>query len=190
MNQTIEQLLDLLLLYKYAIILPVAVIEGPVIAILVGVLIARELINPIFSYCLLIFGDVLGDTIYYCLGRFGGHPILKKWGHLIKVTESHLSKLEHHFHFKAPSKTLILGKTQPWGAAILFAAGTAKMNYLKFLLINTAASIPKTLLLVALGYYFNQAYVTLNGYVKYAGIGLTMIGISIVIYFFLRKKRA
>lgn len=155
---------------------------------LVGVLIARGDLDLLLSYSILVIGDIAGDSIYYCLGRFGGHPLLKKWGHLIHITEDHLSKLEHHFHFKAPAKTLFLGKTQPWGAAILFAAGAAKMPYIKFLLINLAASIPKTIILVALGYYFNQAYVALDSYIKYTGITLAIIGIPIIAYFFLRKK--
>lgn len=189
MSHTIDQLLNLLLIYKYLIIFPIAVLEGPGLSILVGVLIARGLLDPFLSYGLLILGDMVGDTLYYCMGRFGGHPILKRWGHLINVTEDHLSKLEHHFHFKAPAKTLILGKTQPWGAAILFAAGTAKMPYIKFVLINTGASIPKTLALVLLGYYFNQAYVALDSYLQYAGVILTVLAIPLIAYFFLRKKK-
>ena len=189
MNQSLDQILHLLLVYKYLIIFPIAVLEGPGLSILVGVLIAQGVLNPYFSYGLLILGDMIGDTIYYCLGRFGGHPILKKWGHLIKVTEAHLAKLEHHFHYKTPAKTLILGKTQPWGAAVLFAAGTAKMNYLKFVLINTTVTIPKTFILVLLGYYFNQAYSALDKYLQYGGIILTIIAIPFVIYFFLRKKK-
>lgn len=189
MNHSLDQLLQLLLVYKYLIIFPIAVLEGPGLSILVGVLIARGVLNPFFSYGMLILGDMIGDSIYYCLGRFGGHPILRKWGHLIKVTEAHLEKLEHHFHYKAPAKTLILGKTQPWGAAILFAAGTAKMNYIKFMALNTVATIPKTLILVLLGYYFNQAYVALNSYIEYTGIILAIIAIPIIIYFFVRKKK-
>jgi len=189
MNHSLDQLLGLLLTYKYLIIFPIAVLEGPGLSVLVGVLIARGLLNGPISYGLLILGDVIGDTIYYCLGRFGGHPILKKWGHLIKVTEYHLAKLEHHFHYQAPAKTLILGKTQPWGAAILFAAGTAKMKYLKFVIINLVATIPKTLVLVVLGYYFNQAYVALDKYLEYTGIVLTIIAIPIIAYFLFRKKK-
>lgn len=188
MSHTLDQLLNLLLLYKYLIIFPIAVLEGPGLSILVGVLIARGILNPFLSYGLLILGDTVGDTMYYCLGRFGGHPILKKWGHRINVTEAHLAKLEHHFHYRAPAKTLILGKTQPWGAAILFAAGTAKMKYLKFMGLNTIATIPKTLILVLLGYYFNQAYVALNSYIEYTGITLAVIAIPIIIYFFFRKR--
>lgn len=188
MNQSLDQILQLLLIYKYLIIFPIAVLEGPGLSILVGVLIARNVLNPFLSYGLLILGDMIGDTIYYCLGRFGGHPILKKWGHLINVTEYHLSKLEHHFHFKAPAKTLILGKTQPWGAAVLFAAGTAKMDYLKFLAINTSTTLPKTLVLVLLGYFFNHAYVLLDSYLRYAGVTLTIIAIPFIVYFFLRRR--
>ncbi len=189
MNESLDQLLSLLLTYKYLIIFPIAVAEGPIISILSGALIARDLLDPFLAYFLLLLGDLLGDTIYYCLGRFGGRPAVKKWGYLVKLKEEKITALEHHFNHLAPKRTLFLGKTQPWGSIILFAAGTAKMPYLKFLLVNTAASIPKVLILVLLGYYFNQAYVALDQYVQYAGIIITTITVPILLYFLLRPAR-
>lgn len=189
MDSSLDQILALLLQYKYLILFPIAVAEGPVISILAGVMIARGVFNPWITYTILVLGDIIGDTLYYCLGRYGGRPFIKKHGHLFKLREEKMAEWEDHFHHKAPKRTLFLGKTQPWGSVILFAAGASKMPYLKFLFINTIASMPKTLLLILIGYYFNEAYVTTNRYVQYAGIVLTIIGISIVLYFFLKKKK-
>lgn len=189
MNESLDQLLNLLLTYKYLLIFPISVAEGPIISILSGVLIARGLLDPFIAYTLLLLGDLVGDTLYYCLGRYGGRPIVKKWGYLVKLKEEKMAALEHHFHHHAPKRTLFLGKTQPWGSVILFAAGTAKMPYLKFLLINTAASIPKVLILVLLGYYFNEAYVALDSYVQSAGIIIMIITIPFLLYFLLKKKK-
>lgn len=181
MNESLDQLLSLLLTYKYLLIFPISVAEGPIISILSGVLIARGILDPFIAYILLLLGDLVGDTLYYCLGRYGGRLALKKW--------KKMTALEHHFNHDAPKRTLFLGKTQPWGSVILFAAGTAKMPYLKFLLINTAASIPKVLILVLLGYYFNEAYVALDSYVQYAGIIIMIITIPFLLYFFLRRAQ-
>lgn len=187
MDESLDQLLNLLLTYKYLLIFPISVAEGPIISILSGVLIARDILDPFIAYTLLLLGDLVGDTLYYCLGRYGGRPIVKKWGYLVKLKEEKMAALEHHFRHDAPKRTLFLGKTQPWGSVILFAAGTAKMPYLKFLLINTAASIPKVLILVLLGYYFNEAYVSLDGYVQSAGIIIMIVTIPFLLYFLLRR---
>ncbi|MBI5753631.1 DedA family protein [Candidatus Peregrinibacteria bacterium] len=187
MSHTMDQLLNLLLTYKYLIIFPVAVLEGPGLAILCGVLLARNILNPFIAYTLLMFGEIIGDTFYYALGRYGGRPFIKKWGYLIKIREEKMTALEHHFHHHAPKRTLFLGKTQPWGSVILFAAGTAKMNYLKFIGINTFASLIKVAILLSLGYYFNEAYVALDKDLQYVGIALAITAIPVIIYFFRRK---
>lgn len=187
MNEPLEYLLELLLTYKYFIIFPIAVLEGPGLAILCGVLIARSLLNPYYTFILLLLGEIIGDAFYYCLGRFGGRPFIKKWGYLIKIKEEKMGQLEHHFHFQAPKRTLFLGKTQPWGSVILFAAGMAKMPFLKYIIINTAGSIPKVLIFLLLGYYFNEAYAALDRYVQYTEIILAAIVIPIIIYYLLKR---
>lgn len=189
MESSLDNILALLLQYKYLILFPISVIEGPIISILAGVLIAQNLLNPWITWTLLVIGDIVGDTLYYCLGRYGGRPFIKKHGHLLRLREEKMTQWEEHFHHKAPKRTLFLGKTQPWGSVILFAAGATKMPYLKFLLINTVASIPKALLLILIGYYFNEAYIVMDRYLQYTGIILTIIGILIVLYFFLKKKK-
>ncbi len=188
MDHPLDQLLNLLLTYKYLIIFPISIIEGPMLTILCGVLIARNLLDPYLAYLLILLGDIVGDTAYYCLGRFGGRPFIKRWGYLVKIKEEKMAALDHHFHNHAPKRTLFLGKTQPWGSVILFAAGTAKMNFLKFITINTAASIVKIPIMLLLGYYFNEAYVALDSYIQYAGIILTIIAIPIVAYFFYSRR--
>lgn len=187
MSHTLDQLLTLLLTYKYLIIFPIAILEGPGLAILCGVLIARNVLDPFLTYFLLMLGEIIGDSFYYVLGRYGGRPFIKKWGHLVKMREEKLIALEHHFHHHAPKRTLFLGKTQPWGSVILFAAGTAKMNFLKFMFINTSASLIKVACLLAFGYYFNQAYVAVDKDLQYVALFLTIIAIPLVIYFFRRR---
>lgn len=189
MESSLDNILALLLQYKYLILFPISVAEGPVISILAGVMIARGLFDPWITWTLLVIGDIVGDSLYYCLGRYGGRPFIKKHGHLFRLREEKMVEWEEHFHHKAPKRTLFLGKTQPWGSVILFAAGATKMPYLKFLLINTVASIPKALLLILIGYYFNEAYIMLDRYLQYTGIILTIIGILIALYFFLKKKK-
>lgn len=187
MNVSLDYWLNLLLTYKYFIIFPIAILEGPVLSILCGVLIARSILNPYSTYFLLLLGTIIGDTFYYCLGRFGGRPFIKKWGYLVKINEEKMDQLDHHFHFQAPKRTLFLGKTQPWGSVILFAAGMAKMPFIKYILVNTAGSIPKVLIFLLLGFYFNEAYEAIDEYVQLTGIILTAIVIAIIIYFFLKR---
>jgi membrane protein DedA with SNARE-associated domain len=65
------------------------------------------------------------------------------------------------------------------------------MQFLRFMIINTLASIPKVIIFLLIGYYFGSAYVAINGYMERVGIILTLILlIGVLIYFlYFRKKK-
>ena len=55
-------------------------------------------------------------------------------------------------------RLLVIGKlTHAAGFAVLFAAGAARMPFLTFVLANLLATIPKSLILFAIGYMFGSA---------------------------------
>ena len=58
-----------------ALILPLAVIEGPVISIPTGFLTEQGYFVWYWALCLLICGDVVGDVIAYWIGRTSGTPL-------------------------------------------------------------------------------------------------------------------
>jgi membrane protein DedA with SNARE-associated domain len=87
-------------------------------------------------------------------------------------------KIERHFG-KHTGKTLIVGKmSHGVGGAILVAAGMAKIPFWKYVWFNTLASIPKSLGLLIIGYYFGHAYNQIDHYFTYAALG--MLGIAIL----------
>ena len=181
----IDHIIKLLLKHKYGFLFPVAVVEGPIISLISGFLVAKGILNIFAVYWLLVAGDIVGDTVYYALGRFGGRLFIKKWGQIFRITDDKLVRAEKHFHehFK---KTLFLGKSSALGSVILIAAGLAKMPYAKFILVNFLASVVKTLILVALGYYFGQALDLVDKYLGYFG---AVMGIAtLVILYVLVKK--
>src|SRR3989344_2135523 len=61
---SLQSLPELLLTYRYAIIFPVAVVEGPIISILSGLLIASGAVNAYWVFLLLVAADIIGDVIF------------------------------------------------------------------------------------------------------------------------------
>ncbi len=153
---SLQQILALLTLYKYAIIFPLAVLEGPVVAVVSGFLASVGALNVFIVFLVLLLGDFVGDTIYYVFGRWGGRNFLVRWGRYIGVTEEGVSKLEKHFT-RHSGKILLFGKMQmsvlPTGVALLFFAGLSKMSYGKFIFYNILGSLPRIFLLEVVGFY-------------------------------------
>lgn len=179
-----------LLVYKYILLFPVAVIEGPIISIIAGFFTSQGHLDFFTTLCILVVADMVGDTLYYCIGYFGRHKLLNRWGHYIGLNPGRLEYLEKHFHHHS-GKTLLIGKiTQVAGGGILVAAGAAKMPYGKFMFFNVVATIPKSLALLVVGYYFGEAYAEIDRYVRYGEeILFGMFIFGIVLWYGIQRWR-
>ncbi len=175
---SLDIIFGLLIKYKYTILFPGLVIEGPVLTLMSGFL-ASPAGGSIFSlytlYILVVLSDIVGDTIYYLIGRWGRRSFIKalivKW----RGNDEELEVLERYFD-KYGGRTLLAAKvTHGIGWPVLIAAGSAKMPYRRFITTNTIISIFKSALLVALGYFYGQSYVALSRYINYGGLVMTLI---------------
>ena len=78
--------LALLIQYKYLILFPIIVIEGPFATIVSGFLVSLGIFNVFIAYPIIILGDLASDSIFYFVGRFGSKSI-NKWMLYFGVTE-------------------------------------------------------------------------------------------------------
>jgi membrane protein DedA with SNARE-associated domain len=97
-----------------------------------------------------------------------------------------MEKFEKLFKNNA-KKTLLFGK---WGHAfgfpILISAGIVKENFQEFLWVSVVGTIPKTLFLLAIGFYFGAAYQNIDRYFTDAVVGIVIVVIiAAVAYWFL-----
>jgi membrane protein DedA with SNARE-associated domain len=167
---TLTQIINWLLVYKYFVLLPVVIIEGPIVTIIAGFLASLGHINPFIAYGVIVVGDLIGDCMYYSFGRFGRKKVIERWGHYIGITLERVRRLETHFE-KHSGKTLIISKlTHAVGPVFLVAAGVAKVPIGKFVLFNLIPTLPKSLILLLVGYYFGKAYAMWNTYLGYTAI--------------------
>jgi len=184
----LDSIIPLLETYKYLLLFPISVAEGPTITIIAGFLASEGVLNPIIAYLVMVAGDVAGDTIYYAVGRWGGRSYIWKHGKFFGVTEGRVVHTEEHFKNHS-IKTLLIGKTNALGALVLAAAGLGKMPYLKFIIVNTLASSVKVLILIVIGYYFGRSYKVIDGYLGLTGAIITGVTIlALAIYFFAIRK--
>ncbi len=185
----LDNAIELLITYKYILLFPWAVVEGPIVSVIGGFLSSTGILNPIITYVLLVIADLVGDTLYYSIGRFGGRPFIHKWGRFFGINEEKLLKTETHFHRHA-GKTLAIGKTQPWGMFVLIASGLSKMPYLRFMWINLAVTIFKSLGLMLVGYYFGKSYALISEYFGLYGEITVILAVVVLLVWFLffRKK--
>ena len=111
---------------------------------------------PLFLI-LLFIAAVLGDTVGYWFGRKTGPHIFKKPdARLFK--QSHIQKAQE-FYEKHGGKTIIIARFVPIVRTFApIVAGTAKMDYKRFLAFNIVGGFIWTFGVTSLGYFVGAAF--------------------------------
>ena len=69
---SVDFITELILQYRYWILIPLSFIEGPVVAFVAGMLASMGYFNIYFLSALFFVRDVGLDGVYYAIGHFGG----------------------------------------------------------------------------------------------------------------------
>ena len=182
------EVLHFLSAYGYLLILPLSIIEGPIVTMLAGLLLASGHLDWRIVLSIVVLGDLIGDALHYALGRWSWKPLinLSRW---YGLTETKAAKLERSVKQNA-TRLLLLGKwTHAIGGFVLIAAGMARVPLAWFLLVNLLATLPKTVVLLLLGYYAGQHLPAISDWLLYAPLVLLPIGAAMVALF-VRRARA
>src|SRR3989442_668960 len=105
-----QTILNLILTYKYLIIFPMYVVEGPFLCVLVGYLVFAGYLNPFISLIVMLLADIGPDIFYWRLGRYGNKKLLEsKYFSNSENAASNLKVLENLWH-NHTKKTMFFGK--------------------------------------------------------------------------------
>ena len=177
-------MLVLLLRYKYLILFPLAAFEGPIISLLVGFLAYSGILNFWLAFIVLIFGDIIPDTIYYYLGYVSDRSKFIQKHFLNSKFFVNNSTLVKKFWTEHTFKTMFFSKLA-YGLAtpFLISAGIVKMPYRKYISHTIPITCFQYAVFMGIGYYLGKSYESAIKYINdfYFIIALMVI-ISIIIY--------
>ncbi|HEY4508990.1 MAG TPA: VTT domain-containing protein [Candidatus Paceibacterota bacterium] len=174
--------------YHYWLIFPIAVIEGPIIIIISGFLVSLGFLNTYIAFAVLVLADTIGDSLYYLLGRYWRRAEwVKKIALFLGFNEDKEKSLENHFK-KHKIKTFLLAKiSHGIGGSVQVAGGYAGVDYLEFLALTLLGTIPKTFVLMIVGFYLGNSYMTIDSFLDYIGFIVFSIFVFLILYLVLGK---
>jgi len=113
---------------------------------------------------------VIGDNGGYWMGRKGGATLVRRYGRLMHLNESHLERARVFFERYGP-KTVFIGRfialLRTWAAVL---AGAARMRYGTFMLYNALGAACWAVVVGALGYVFGRNLPQLEHYIGQASL--------------------
>lgn len=191
---SVESITQLILQYRYWILIPLSVIEGPIVAFVAGTLAAVGIFD-LYALGLFFFArDMIMDGIYYAIGYFGertafAQRFLKKFG----ITEEHLEHVRALWD-RRPGWTMLIGKVS-YGIASAFivVAGMVRMPLLKFFGYGSLVAILQYWGLILAGYFLGASMGgTVERILKNVEYVLLFAGIAATVYYIfsfrMRKK--
>ena len=185
---------QLILQYRYLILIPLSILEGPIIAVAAGTLASLGYFNVYVLAVFFFLLDLAKDAFYYALGYWGGNTkMVRKLLGKMGVREDHLQDIRHLWE-KHPGKTMFIGKLS-YGIASSFVvlAGTVKMPLKKFFGWGAIVAIAQYWTLLALGYFFGNAIggttAKILDIVQWLILGLSVAAVGYYIFsLYMRKE--
>lgn len=152
-----DHLTQLIIDYRYWIVIPLSFLEGPVVAFAVGTLSQFGYFNPFVAVWVFFAKDMIMDGLFYFLGRFATRAafvqrILHRGGIITESTEEFREQWERHAF-----RTMFMAKL-PHGFSSVFLAmsGVIKAPWGRFFSYAAVIAVLQYVLLFVLGYYFGS----------------------------------
>jgi membrane-associated protein len=169
---------EFLIAHGSALILPLSVIEGPVVSIVTGLLSSQGYFDWYWALLLLVCGDLIGDVIYYGIGRLG------------RGMRRGLAPGLRMALGQNAGKMLLIGKwTHSLGCLVLIGSGVVRVPMARFLLVNLIATVPKSALLFGTGYFIGDEFPLLERHSVVAAVTLGFAGAASMGLVLLRADR-
>ncbi|MBP9757914.1 MAG: hypothetical protein KBD06_04905 [Candidatus Pacebacteria bacterium] len=185
--------MEILLTYRYWVLLPLAIVEGPMLAFICGVLVSLGYLGAPATLLILVLGDVIPDTVFYTLGRFWSErPFVKRLALRIGVTDDHLADAQRLWR-EHPGKTMLMSKfAYGISAAFLFMAGLMRMTAMRFYGYSVSISFAHYIVLMTVGYYFGSSLISAGEVVRVieygvAGVALLVSGYLVFMWYMRRS---
>lgn len=149
----------LILEYRYWILIPLSLLEGPIVAFIAGTLASAGYFNIYLLAVLFFVRDVGLDLAYYSIGHWGSKTrFVQKMLSKLRIHEGHLEDVRKLWE-RHPGKTMFIGKiSYGIASAFIVVAGMVKMPLARFVGWGSVVAVVQYGALLLLGYFLGNAF--------------------------------
>jgi len=168
-----------------------------------GILIPSEAISPFAGYLVSegqmgfvaavtagVLGNLVGSCIAYAIGLWGGRELWFRYGKYVGVRAHHLAVAEKWFDRYGELAVFVSRCLPVVRTFISFPAGTARMNFAKFVLYTFLGCVPWVFALTYLGYTLGKNWETIGDYLHYLDYAVAVALAGGAVYVLWRWRRS
>ncbi len=186
-----DHVTGLMLTYRYAILVPIGFIEGPISSFIVGTLVASGFLQAVPAYLLYVASDIFPDAILYGLGRYGKNLAFVK--RMLAEHDGAADSIERlrRLWFDHTLATMTVSKlAYGFAPPMLVSAGFVNLPPRRYFPCALLITLLQYALFITLGYYFSSAFTLISrSLIGVQTLAAIVILFAIVYSFSARAKR-
>lgn len=137
-----------------------------------------------------LVGGMVGATIGYLIARYGGRPLVERYGRYVGLRRREVDRAEAWFR-RHGDGAVFFGRLLPGiRTYISLPAGVAGMSFGRFIVFSLLGAIPWTILFTYLGYVFGNNWNHLGSWTHYFLAAVLIVGIVWLIMMRARRRAA
>ncbi len=167
-------------------------IPSEVILPLAGFLVGRGEMNFWLAVLVATAGATIGALILYALGRWGGRPIILRYGGILRVDAASLDRAEQWF-IRYGDWVVLVARVIPLARSIVsIPAGTMRMPLPRFLLLTIVGTGLWNILLIGAGQLLGENWEAVSRWAStYSDVAVGLLGLGVVaagVYYLFRRR--
>lgn len=136
-----------------------------------------------------VLGDVIGASIAYAIGYFGRRELVERHGNKLHISVRKLDRAQDWFE-RYGSGVIVVSRWIPFArAAFPYAAGVARMPFLRFVVFTTLGSIVWIAALGVLGNAVGSSWQSWRHNLEYVDYVAAALLVAAIVYLIVRITR-
>ncbi len=168
-------------------------IPSEIVLPLAGYEVAQGELSFVGTIAAATLGSVVGALILYAVGRYGGRPLVERWGTILRVGAADLDRAEGWFG-RFGDRVVLGARVVPLARSVVsIPAGMMRMPLVRFTVLTTIGSLVWNLVLVGAGYQLGANWERVSDIAgRYSDAAVVVIALCLVIglFWLLRRRRA
>ncbi len=161
-------------------------IPSEVVLPLAGFLVGRGDLNFWGTLVAATVGSVSGALALYALGRYGGRPLVLRYGRWLRVSEEGLDRAEGWFR-RYGDWVVLVARVVPFARSVVsIPAGTMKMGPVRFTALTAIGSVAWNALLIGAGVTLGANWERVGSWIgTYSDVVLVVATIAAAVFLLL-----
>ncbi len=154
-----------------------------------GFLVAEGSMSAAAAIGFATLGSLLGSLLSYALGRFGGRPLVRRFGRALLLDENDLDRADRFFHRRG-AITIFVGRFIPVVRHLIsIPAGLGRMRLLPFCLYTVLGAGAWNAILIGCGVALRRNWDAILRYAKWIDILVLVVLAGLLALLIVRHMR-